>query len=255
MTMTDPPTLAYDLRGEGTPVVFLHGLTFDRSTWRPITDRLGDGVQSIAFDLPGHGETGGGPASPGGVAEALGAALDALEIREPVMVGHSISAVIALIYAASHPVLGVVDVDQPLNPRPFAELLQRMEPALREGDFRAAFQPFQDGMGLDRLDEATRAHILDIQKIDRDLVLGYWDDLLHTDPARVQARNEELLSAVDAPFLGVFSSELDQGSRRFLLDHLRNAQLEEWPGNGHFVHLAQPDRFTTALQDFIARNA
>ena len=33
---TDRATgLAYDIEGSGTPVVFVHGLTFDRRTWRP----------------------------------------------------------------------------------------------------------------------------------------------------------------------------------------------------------------------------
>ena len=32
--------LAFDDEGSGIPVVFVHGLTFDRRTWRPIIDRL-----------------------------------------------------------------------------------------------------------------------------------------------------------------------------------------------------------------------
>ncbi len=38
--------LAYEVEGAGTPVVFLHGLTFDRRTWRPIVERLGGSVPS-----------------------------------------------------------------------------------------------------------------------------------------------------------------------------------------------------------------
>jgi pimeloyl-ACP methyl ester carboxylesterase len=53
--------LAYDDEGAGTPVVLLHGLTFDRRSWRPIIERLGGSVRSIAVDLPAHGESGGAP--------------------------------------------------------------------------------------------------------------------------------------------------------------------------------------------------
>ena len=55
--------LAHELSGQGVPVVFLHGLTFERGTWRPIVDRLGGRVLSIAFDLPGHGESARGALS------------------------------------------------------------------------------------------------------------------------------------------------------------------------------------------------
>ena|SRR5713226_581274 len=55
--------LAYDIEGTGTPVVFVHGLTFDRRTWRPVIDRLDGSVTSIAIDLPAHGDSGGEPAA------------------------------------------------------------------------------------------------------------------------------------------------------------------------------------------------
>jgi pimeloyl-ACP methyl ester carboxylesterase len=252
----DPRSLAYDDHGDGIPVVLLHGLTFDRGTWRSVGERLGDGVRSIAFDLPGHGDSGGElPRTLVEVADAIGGALDALAIRDPVLVGHSISAVISLTYAASHPVRGMVDVDQPLNPRPFAELVQSIGPELRGGDFSAAFQPLQDGMRLDLLDDATRAAILARQTIDRDLVLAYWDELLTTDPADLQARSEKRMAAVDAPFLGIFSRELGDGERRFLLDHLRDAELEEWPGRGHLGFVTEPDRYAARLREFALRGA
>jgi hypothetical protein len=88
--------------------------------------------------------------------------------RDPVLVGHSISAVISMTYAASRPGRGVVDVDQPLNPRPFAELVQSIEPALRGDDFGAAFQRFQDGMRLDLLEEwPGRGHLGFVTEPDR----------------------------------------------------------------------------------------
>src|SRR4051794_37297289 len=92
--------LAYERHGDGVPVVFLHGLTFDRTTWRPIIERLGEGVCSIAFDLPGHGETGGRPCTMRDAAATVNAALESMGIEVPVMVGHSISSGIASIYAA-----------------------------------------------------------------------------------------------------------------------------------------------------------
>ena len=43
-------------------VVYLHGLTFDRRTWRRVLDRLAWAVTSIAMDLPAHGDSSSEPA-------------------------------------------------------------------------------------------------------------------------------------------------------------------------------------------------
>src|SRR5260370_16895609 len=59
--------LAGELHGEpdhGTPLVLLHGLTFDRTMWRPALAELAEldpGRQVLTLDLPGHG---GAPAWP-----------------------------------------------------------------------------------------------------------------------------------------------------------------------------------------------
>jgi Predicted hydrolases or acyltransferases (alpha/beta hydrolase superfamily) len=53
----------YGLSDDRAPLVLLHGLTFDRSLWRPSLaelSRIDPGRRVLALDLPGHG------ASPGG---------------------------------------------------------------------------------------------------------------------------------------------------------------------------------------------
>src|SRR5262245_33479678 len=91
--------LAYDIQGTGTPVVFRTGLTFDRRTWRPVIDRLDGVLTSIAIDLPAHGDSGGEPASLERAAERIHRLLDSLGIERPVVVGHSMAAGVAGLYA------------------------------------------------------------------------------------------------------------------------------------------------------------
>jgi pimeloyl-ACP methyl ester carboxylesterase len=149
-----------------------------------------------------------------------------------------------------------VDVDQPLDPRPFAELVQRMAPALRGEGFRAAFQPILDSLGIERLPEQERSRVLALQKVDRDLVLAYWQGLLNTDPDVLREGNERLLRSLEAPFLGIFSRELDAADRAFMLDRLRDGSIEAWPGDrGHLFFLAEPERFAARLRAFAARVA
>ena len=126
---TDSATsLAYDDEGAGTPVVFLHGLTFDRRTWRPIIERLDGSVRSIAIDLPAHGESGGAPAPLDEVAAQVHELLGSLAVDRPVVVGHSMSGGLASFYAATYPSRGLVVVDNGPDIRPFAQLVQRLEP-------------------------------------------------------------------------------------------------------------------------------
>jgi pimeloyl-ACP methyl ester carboxylesterase len=51
-------------------------------------------------------------------------------------------------------------------------------------------------------------------------------------------------------YLGVFGRAItdDEHER---LGWLPDAQLEQWTGDGHFVHLVDPDRFATRLRQFI----
>jgi pimeloyl-ACP methyl ester carboxylesterase len=243
--------LAYELSGKGIPVVFLHGLTFDRGTWRPIVDRLGDRVLAIAVDLPGHGQSSGSALPLERLAALIRARLDDLGVQRPVVVGHSMSGGLAMAYAAEHPVRGAVNVDQPPDLRPFASLVRGLEPALRGEAFAETFRAvFQASMGLDLLPADIRGAVLAGQRIRQDLVLGYWTELLSTDPNILQARVDRLVDAIDVPVLGVFGRELAPSDHERLA-RIADAAWEVWPDHGHFIHLVAPNRFADRLLAFV----
>ena len=160
---------------------------------------------------------------------------------------------LALTYAATHPVRGAVTVDNPLDVRPFARLVRQLEPALRSDAFAETFQRvFQASMRLDLLDPAVRARVLAGQRIRPDLVLGYWAELpghrprSPADPDRPAHHHHP--SARPRPLR----------SRRLTVgpdpaEHHPHAEVEEWTGFGHFVHLVDPDRFASRLMAFTAR--
>ncbi|MCD0452092.1 alpha/beta hydrolase [Actinocorallia sp. API 0066] len=49
--------LAHERRGEGEPLVLLHGITHRRQAWYPVADHLAEHHEVILIDLPGHGES------------------------------------------------------------------------------------------------------------------------------------------------------------------------------------------------------
>jgi pimeloyl-ACP methyl ester carboxylesterase len=250
-TTSRKTSLAFERRGAGVPIVLLPGLTFERRTWRPIVERLGEDVCSLAVDLPAHGDSPGSPRDLADVAAQVHDLVERLDIEDPLVVGHSMSGGVAMIYAASYPARGAVTVDSPVNLVPFAELVQRLEPALRGPGFASAFEPFQQSMGFDRIAEPLRSEVLAAQAVQQDVVLGYWDELMRSKPEQLQARVEKVAAAVDVPVLAIFGRQLTSDERDYFRRLLPGAQLEEWPGRGHFVHLAEADRFAARLRAFV----
>jgi pimeloyl-ACP methyl ester carboxylesterase len=244
--------LAYETEGAGTPVVLLHGLTFDRRTWRPVVDALDGSVHSIAIDLPAHGESGGAPASLYDVAEQVHEVVASLGVDRPVVVGHSMSAGLAFIYALAHPARGVVVVDSGTHVQPFAELVHRVAPALRGAGFAHAWQPFEQSLGIERVPEPVRSLVYEAHAVRPEVVAGYWEMLLSADPAEFQASIDAQVAELDVPCLAVFGRLLTGGEReRF--DRMPDLELEEWVGDGHFVHLVDPARFAARLRRFVER--
>jgi pimeloyl-ACP methyl ester carboxylesterase len=243
--------LAYDDEGAGMAVVLLHGLTFDRRSWRPITDRLEGSVRSIAIDLPAHGESGGSVPPFEEVPARLHELLEAIEVERPIVVGHSLSGGLAAIYASVYPTRGLVLVDNGPDIRPFAQLVHRLEPALRGPGFAEVWPMFENSFGLERIPEPVRSLVLATHEVKQEVVIAYWEMVLRSDPAELQAWIDTIMARLDTPCLGVFGRLITDGEReRF--NRLRGVELEEWVGDGHFVHLVDPDRFAGRLRKFVA---
>jgi pimeloyl-ACP methyl ester carboxylesterase len=235
--------LAYETHGTGAPVVLLHGLTFDRRSWHPIIERLGDDVHTIAIDLPAHGESAGPPAYIDVVAGQVHDLLQQLEIEQPVIVGHSIAGGVVMTYAATYPTRGAISVDSPFDLRP---MIRGMQQATQAPSFEQAFAPFQKSMRLDLVPGGVP------QEIREDVVLGYWADLLHADPEMFQRRLETIAHRIDVPCLALFGDELSSEQRDYIAAHAPTVVVEEWPGAGHMLFLVDPDRFTARLRSFVA---
>lgn len=92
--------LEYVRRGAGEPLVLIHGLGGDRSTWTPVLDALAEGHDVIALDLPGFGAspplTDGAAPTPRALAGSVAELLDALGVGPAHVAGNSLGAWIAL---------------------------------------------------------------------------------------------------------------------------------------------------------------
>lgn len=90
--------LHWSERGEGRPLVILHGLADSQQTWAPVAAMLASKYRVLCLDLPGCGLSGRPDASYGidWQARLVLAWLDELEIQQFDVVGHSYGGGVAL---------------------------------------------------------------------------------------------------------------------------------------------------------------
>ena len=102
----DGGSLAASTRGDGPPIVFSHGVTIDSRVWMKQFAELPDaGVRTIAFDHRGHGESlvGSTGHSVENLAADVRSVLETLDVRDAVLVGHSMGGIAAQAFALRHP--------------------------------------------------------------------------------------------------------------------------------------------------------
>jgi pimeloyl-ACP methyl ester carboxylesterase len=239
------------------PLVLLHGLTFDHSTWAPVTDalRLIDAERRVlAVDLPGHGDSltrddCGLPA----VADTLRVALEEAGVSSPVLIGHSISGGLAGLYASRYPATGIVNVDQPLDIAPFARLVRTLEPKLTGREFSQVWQMFWDSFHTELLPPGARRIVEQTCRPQQQTVLAYWRLLLQLPPEDVAALIEDSMIQVaerNVPYLMICGHEPSGANTDLLQRLVPQAQIEVWPNSGHFPHLAHPERFARLINEF-----
>jgi pimeloyl-ACP methyl ester carboxylesterase len=241
--------LAYDDTGAGTPVVLIHGLTFDRSSWRPIVEELHGSVRTVAVDMPAHGGSPGPPLAAEQVAGRVHDLILSLGVGRPVVVGHSYGAAVASLYVANYPSSGVVMVDSGPEIQPLAELVHQAAPMLRGDGFADAWSMIENSLGLDLIPEPVQTLVRDGHKVDQRVVLGYWEQMLSSPPAEFQAWIDSVMARIDVPLLAVYGHQASRGDRQ-RLDLLPDVRIEEHPGKGHLVHLVDPAEFARSLRRF-----
>ncbi len=97
--------LYFEEHGSGTAVVLLHGYPLDHTIWQEVVPTLAEHARVIAPDLRGHGRTDApkGVYSMRLIADDIAGLLDALELPQAIVVGHSMGGYAALAFAQAYP--------------------------------------------------------------------------------------------------------------------------------------------------------
>jgi 2-hydroxy-6-oxonona-2,4-dienedioate hydrolase len=213
------------LAGHGEPVVLVHGFGVSGRYMLPLADELADRFSVFTPELPGFGrsERPRVPLGIGGLADALGGCLDALELEHPALVANSLGCQVVTELAVRRParvgplvLIGpTVDPEQRLARR---QLLRGLSDAARE-PLPLVTMTARDtaGMGMTALLATVRAALAD--------------------------RMEERLPLIEAPALVVRGGRDRFVSARWaerVAALLPAARLVDVPGEPHAVHFTQP---------------
>lgn len=259
---------------EGRPIVLLHGITLSALTWHYQLLDLPDRYRLLAVDLRGHGSSVAGAAEwhLDRLATDLAELFDHLDVRDAVLVGHSMGGMVALRFALDHSatfterVAGLVLMSTSGGPvvrlAAYQALTDAITPparyALALGDripggmFRAndlSYLIFRLGMGADPAPEHVELNRL----MTAGTPVTVWSELI-THVAGFDVRDR--LGEIDAPALVLVGTRdllTPPASARKLVAGLPQAQpLVAFPGAGHMLMLERRAEVAEQLERFAA---
>ena len=248
--------LAYDERGSGRAIVFVHGHPFNRSMWRPQLEALGTEFRVIAPDLPGYGDS---PVLREKVtmrefADAIVALLDQLEVDRAVVVGLSMGGLVGMELGLGYPerLHGLVLAATTAAPLAAGEAETR----------RAAADELEANGMLTTALEMTGRLFGPAARRDPAIVGALFETMISANPAGAAAalrgRAERpdyssLLPSLTVPAL-VIAGDQDSYAPQAVIDQLVGSlpepKLVLLAGVGHLPNLEEPGLFNSALRAF-----
>lgn len=259
-------------RGEGRPLLLIHGVTLQARVWAPQFNLLADRYRVLAMDVRGHGRSSPGRDGFGRriAARDVAAVLDHFGLEGAVVVGHSMGGMILMESARDFPdllakrVAGLVFMDTaayqvlPKVALPVMQALGRRIRTHYESGRLVPDRPMGDddlSWVMTRLAFGSRPSARAVDEVRRcgaevpqSTALPSWIDILDHDardalaatttPSMILVGTRDLLTPVS-------------GARR-IARFLPHARLEVLPGCGHQLMQERPFEFARLLDDFVA---
>ena len=253
-------------RPDGPPIVFAHGFGCDLNMWRFVVPAFEDDFKVVLFDHVGAGHSDLSAydadrySSLRGYADDVTELCVALELRDAILVGHSVSAMIGVLAVNSAP------------PGLFAKLVM-VSPSPRYIDDASYVGGFSRA-DIDELLESLDSNYLGWSSVMAPVIMGTPDrpelgdeltaSFCRTDPdiARRFAAvtflsdNRDDLPEVRVPTL-VLQCKQDVIAPpevgQFVHDSIPGSTLHLLDATGHFPNLSAPEQTTNAILDFVRR--
>ena len=252
--------MAYSEKGQGIPLLFIHGYPLNRKMWQPQLDGLSEFAHILAIDLRGHGDTQSisGPYSMDLFADDLNAFLDNLGIHKKIILcGLSMGGYIAFAFFRKYSL------------KLSAMILSATRAAADSPEARTARDQSAKlaiNMGVEAIVEGMLPRMLSPTTIlnKPELVEQLREIMLHTslegvlgDLVGLKNRPDSTptLAQIDLPVL-VIAGEDDQIIPLFEVKAMHAAlpssRLVTVPEAGHLPNLENPIQFNQAIIKFLS---
>jgi pimeloyl-ACP methyl ester carboxylesterase len=235
-------------------MVFVHGWCCDRSHFAPQAGHFSASHAVATVDLRGHGESGRPEPGPGAydiavLADDVLAVAAAAGLGRPVLVGHSLGALVGLVCAARPGAIrALVMVDPaPITNEPAKAFFRESVDAVRADDDRSWRKAFVTGMFLPT-DVARRQAIIGAFPAMAPEVAA---DVLR---AMGEFDGAAVLGSATVPVLSI-GSAVPANSAADLRRACPAITIGQTVGAGHFIQLEVPDQVNAMIERFLAITA
>ena len=254
---TDAPELFYQDEGRGPPVMLIHGVGADGSSWDEIAAALTGSFRILRLDLRGHGRSGHiqGDCSLDDFVRDVVDVLDACGVACPHVAGFSLGGMIAQALALQHPDridrLVLLSAVAGRTEEERARVRQRLE-VLRTQGVAAISGASQDRWFTPEFvaahPDVVAARMAQLQQNHAPSYAAAYTVFSLSDLG-------DKLHAIRHPTL-VATGEHDQGSNtrmaRHMHEHIAGSQLRILPGLRHSVLVEAPELITSLLREFLS---
>ena len=244
--------LAYDTAGAGDPaMIFVHGWSCDRSYFAPQFRHFATGHAVAAMDLRGHGdssEPSAGPYDVETLADDVLAVIEAAGLKNPVLAGHSLGALIGLACAArSGAIRALLMIDPaPITNEAAKAFFRESFDVVSADDDRSWRTAFVSGLFLPT-DVARREAI----------IRGMPAVSPRVAAAMIRAMGEfdgaSALGKVKVPVLSI-GSAVPANEPADLRSACPAITIGQTVGAGHFIQLEVPEQVNAMIEQFMAIN-
>ena len=250
-------TIAFERRGDGPPLVLVHGAVSDSRDWRQQLDGLSDEFTVVAWDAPGCGRSFDPPDDYGlaGYADGLAGFIQALGLERPHVLGLSFGSGLVLELFRRHPGLPRTLVLASAYAGWLGSLGREVAEERRQWGLTAAETPRDEFIRDFNETLFTESVPTELVKEMSQIVADYHPAGLRAMAnAFADADLREMLPTIDIPTLLIYG-DADQRSPVAIGEDLHaripGSTLVVIEGPGHMVNMETPERFNDEVRSFL----